>query len=54
MKLDSTHLFLVYAVHVILSHNSMHTIKKNTDSLLVTTSETAVESQEVLKLLSTY
>ena len=54
MKLDSTHLFLVYADHVKLSGNSIHTIKKNTESLFVTSDETALESQEVLKLLSTY
>jgi len=54
MKLESAHLFLVYADHVISSHNGIHTIKKNTDSLLVTSSETALESQEVLKVLSTY
>jgi hypothetical protein len=54
MKLDSTHLFLVYADHINVSGNSIHTIKKNTESLLVTSNDTALESQEVLKILSTY
>jgi len=54
MKLDSTHLFMAYADHVNLSGNSIHTIKKNTESLLVTSNDTALESQEVLKILSTY
>ena len=54
MKLDGTHLFLVYADHVNLSGNSKHTIKKNTESLLVTSNETALELQEVPKILSTY
>ena len=54
MKLDSTHLFLVYADRINLSGNSIHTIKKNAESLLVTSNDTALESQEMLKVLSIY
>jgi len=39
---------------VSLSGNSIHTVKKNTESVLVTSNETALEAHEVLKILSMY
>jgi hypothetical protein len=54
MKRTSASFLLVYAGHVNLSGNNLHTVKKNTESLLVTSIETALESQKGLKILSTY
>jgi hypothetical protein len=44
----------VYADDINASGNSIHTVKKSKQSSLVTRSETALEAQEMLKILSTH
>ena len=43
LKLDGTHQFLVYADGVNILARSIHTIKKNTEALLVASKETELE-----------
>jgi len=44
LKLNGTHQRLVYADDVTISGGSVHTVKKNTESLLVASKENSIEA----------